>query len=328
MLLNWILKPQIKMRLVIQIPCYNEEKNIAETLNAIPSQIDGIDEIIKLIIDDGSNDKTSEIAKQNGALVVSLRYNMGLAKAFQVGLKESLKLGADIVVNTDGDNQYKADDIKNLTEPIVKGDADFVVGCRPIRNHPEFSKPKIFLQLLGSWVLRKVSKTNIPDAASGFRAYSRETCLKLNIYSSFSHCMETLIQAGTSGLKVKWVNIRINPKTRKSRLFNSIPQYIFKSAQTVIHMSSIYSPGRFFGGLGILSLLPAILLASRFLILEATGLRDPGTHLPSLIIFSVFTITGLLLISLAILGELIKSYRKLNEEILYQFKKQDFVDKE
>ena len=140
--------------------------------------------------------------------------------------------------------------------------------------------------------------------------------------------METLIQAGTSGLKVKWVNIRINPKTRNSRLFNSVPQYIFKSAQTVIHMSSIYSPGRFFGGLGTLSLLPAIFLASRFLILEATGLRDPGTHLPSLIIFSVFTITGLLLISLAILGELIKSYRKLNEEILYQFKRKEFIDRE
>ena len=162
------------MRLVIQIPCYNEERNIADTLNAIPSQIDGIDEIIKLIIDDGSNDKTSEIAKHNGALVVNLRYNMGLAKAFQEGLKESLKLGADIVVNTDGDNQYNANDIKYLTEPIVKGDADFVVGCRPIKNHPEFSKPKICLQLLGSWFLRRISKTNIPDAASGFRAYSEK----------------------------------------------------------------------------------------------------------------------------------------------------------
>lgn len=316
------------MRLVIQIPCFNEEKNIADTLNAIPSEIDGVEEIIKLIIDDGSTDRTCEISQQNGAsFIFKISQNMGLAKAFQAGIDESLKLGADIVVNTDGDNQYNADDIKNLIEPIIKGTADFVVGCRPIKNHPEFSKTKIFLQLLGSWLLRKISKTNIPDAASGFRAYSRETCLKINIHSSFSHCMETLIQAGTSGIKVSWVNIRVNPKTRNSRLFRSVPQYIFKSAQTIICMSSIYSPGRFFGFLGVSSLLPALCLALRFLILEATGLREPGTHIPSLILFSVFTITGLLLLSLAIIGELLRNHRKLNEEILYKLKKREYNNK-
>ena len=143
------------------------------------------------------------------------------------------KASADIVVNTDGDNQYNADDIKHLIEPIINGGADFVVGCRPIKNHPEFTKTKILMQLIGSWVLRKISKTDIPDAASGFRAYSRETCLKLNIYTSFSHCMETLIQAGNSGLKLSWVDIRVNSKTRDSRLFSSIPQYIFKSAKNL-----------------------------------------------------------------------------------------------
>ena len=310
------------MRLVIQIPCFNEEKNIADTLNAIPAKIDGVDEVIKLIIDDGSTDQTCEIAQQNGAnFILKLRQNMGLAKAFQAGIDESLKLGADIIVNTDGDNQYNADDIKYLIEPIIKEGSEFVVGCRPIKNHPEFSKPKILLQLLGSWFLCRISKTNIPDAASGFRAYSRETCLKMNIYSSFSHCMETLIQAGTSGTKVNWVNIRVNPKTRNSRLFRSIPQYIFKSAQTIIYMSSVYSPGRFFGFLGASSLLPALCLALRFLILETSGLREPGTHIPSLILFSVFTITGLLFFSLAIIGELLRSHRKLNEEILYKLKK-------
>ena len=316
------------MRLVIQIPCFNEEKNIADTLNAIPSEIDGVDKIIKLVIDDGSTDQTSLVAKENGAsFVVKLRRNMGLAKAFQAGITESLKLGADIVVNTDGDNQYRADDIKHLIDPIINGGADFVVGCRPIKNHTEFSKTKILLQLLGSWVLRKLSKTDIPDAASGFRAYSRETCLKLNIYTSFSHCMETLIQAGNSGLKLSWVDIRVNPKTRDSRLFSSIPQYIFKSAKTIIYMACIYSPGRFFGALGISSILPAIFLALRFLILEVTGLRSPGTHLPSLVLFSVFSITGILLLCLAIIGELLKTHRKLNEEILYQQKRQNFADK-
>ena len=162
-------------------------KKIADTLNAIPSKIDDGDEVIKLIIDDGSTDRTCEIAKQNGAnFILKLRQNMGLAKAFQAGIDQSLKLGADIVVNTDGDNQYNANDMKYLIEPIIKGSSEFVVGCRPIKNHPEFSKPKILLQLLGSWFLRRISKTNIPDAASGFRAYSREACLRMNIYSSFS----------------------------------------------------------------------------------------------------------------------------------------------
>lgn len=316
------------MKLVIQIPCYNEEKNISDTLNAIPAQIDGVDEIIKLVIDDGSFDRTSEVAKENGAsFVLKLRHNMGLAKAFQAGITESLNLGADIVVNTDGDNQYNAGDIKHLIEPIINGGADFVVGCRPIKNHPEFTKTKILMQLIGSWVLRKISKTDIPDAASGFRAYSRETCLKLNIYTSFSHCMETLIQAGNSGLKLSWVDIQVNSKTRDSRLFSSIPQYIFKSAKTIIYMACIYSPGRFFGALGISSILPAIFLALRFLILEVTGLRNPGTHLPSLILFSVFSITGLLLLSLGTVGELLRTHRKLNEEILYQQKKQNFINK-
>ena len=315
------------MRLVVQIPCYNEEKSIAETLCAIPSKIEGVDEIIKVVIDDGSTDETEKVARENGAsYVLTLKRNMGLAKAFQAGMTKSLDLGADVVVNTDGDNQYNSSDINKLIQPIMDGSADFVIGCRPIKNHPEFSKLKILFQLLGSWFLRKISKTDIPDAASGFRAYSRETCLRLNIYSSFSHCMETLIQAGNSGLKVRWVNIRVNPKTRKSRLFTSIFQYIFKSGQTIIHMSSIYAPGRFFTWLGVSSLIPALILALRFLILESSGLREPGTHIPSLILFSVLTFTGLLLLSLGILGELLKAHRKINEEILYETKKRNLED--
>ena len=310
------------MKLIIQIPCFNEQDSLAETLKSIPSKIDGVEEVETLIIDDGSSDQTSNVAKKNGAThILRLKRNMGLAKAFQAGLTKSISLGADLVVNTDGDNQYNAHDIPKLIKPIIDGSADFVIGCRPIINHPEFSFIKKKLQLIGSWFLRKISKTDIPDAASGFRAYSKETCLRLNIYSTFSHCMETLIQAGNSGLKVGWVNIRINPKTRNSRLFKSLIHYLFRSSQTIIYMSSLYAPGRFFSYLAILSFIPALLLGGRFVYLEYMGLREAGTHLPSLVLLSLFGVTSLAMVSLAVFGELLKAHRKLNEEILFQIKK-------
>lgn len=309
------------MKLVIQIPCFNEAQNLPQTLKDLPKKIDGLDTVETLVIDDGSTDGTAKVAKECGVdHMIELKRNRGLATAFQIGIRNALALGADIVVNTDGDNQYDARDIPKLIKPILEGKAEFVVGCRPIRNHPEFSSLKKFLQRLGSWFLRRMSKTDVPDAASGFRAYSRETCLRLIIHSRFSHCMETLIQAGNTGIAVSWTNIRINPKTRSSRLFKSNAQYLLKSGETILTMSSLYAPGRFFSSLAFCFLVPAFVLGGRFLYLSLWGLREPGTHLPSLILFSIFSLTGLILMSLAFLGELLKTHRRLNEEILYEIK--------
>ena len=310
------------MKLIVQIPCFNEGGTIKETIRDIPRKVEGIDRVEILVVNDGSTDNTSEVAKQAGVdHLVELKENRGLAHAFKMGLRKSIELGADIVVNTDGDNQYLGNDICKLVCPVIEGKAEIVVGCRPIRNHPEFSPFKKLLQLFGSWVLRKASLTEIPDAASGFRAFSRDACHRLIIHSKFSHCMETLIQAGNSGMSVHWTDIRVNSKTRESRLFKSIPQYLIKSGTTILFMSALYAPGRFFSFLALTSFFPAILLGARFLYLHLYGLREPGTYLPSLILLTMLSLSGILFASLAVVGELLKSHRKLNEEILYQLKK-------
>lgn len=309
------------MKLVIQVPCFNEAQNLPQTLKDIPTKFVGVDTVETLVIDDGSTDGTAKTAQECGAdHIIELKRNQGLATAFQTGIRYALALGADIIVNTDGDNQYDARDIPKLIKPILEEKSGFVVGCRPIRNHPEFSTLKKLLQWFGSWVLRRMSKTDVPDAASGFRAYSRETCLRLIIHSRFSHCMETLIQAGNTGIAVSWTNIRINPKTRSSRLFKSKTQYLLKSGQTILAMSSLYAPGRFFSFLAFCFLVPAVVLGGRFLYLSLWGFREPGTHLPSLILFSILSLTGLVLVALAILGELLRAHRRLNEEILYEIR--------
>ena len=218
------------MKLVIQIPCFNEEQTLPQTIHDLPQSIPGIDQIEILVVDDGSTDRTVEVARLCGAHhVLSLDTNRGLGRAFAMGLEKAMSLHADIVVNTDGDNQYVGADIAKLVEPILRHQADMVVGCRPIADHPEFSLLKKLLQSLGSWTLRSLSKTSVRDAASGFRAFSREACGRLVIYSRFSYCMETLIQAGNSHLRVDSVDIRVNPITRKSRLFKSLPEYLWKS---------------------------------------------------------------------------------------------------
>ena len=309
-------------KLIIQIPCFNEAHTLPNTLKSIPTIFNGVDITEILVIDDGSSDNTSEVAKTNGAHhVIKLERNSGLGYAFKMGLRSALELKADVVVNTDADNQYCAQDIQKLIDPILSGKSDFVVGCRPIFSHPEFNIIKKGLQWLGSFVLRIMSKTDVPDAASGFRAYSRETCMKLNVYSHFSHCMETLIQAGNAGMIVTWAKIRINPSTRPSRLFKSIPQYLFKSGLTILEMSSLYSPGRFFTILSTFFLLPAFLLGTRFIYLTYFVSPQPDkTYLPSLILVSLLGMAGIILLTLAILGELLKTHRRLNEEILYETK--------
>ena len=308
------------MKLIIQIPCLNEEETLGETLRDLPRQIEGIDTIEVLVIDDGSTDRTTQVAKDHGVdHILSLGTNRGLATAFRRGVDYALSQGADIVINTDADNQYCGADISKLVAPILNGEADMVIGCRPIIAHPEFTPLKKALQLTGSWSLRRISKTRARDAASGFRAFSRETCRRIFIHTRFSYCMETLIQAGNSGLRVGSVDIHVNPKSRDSRLFRSIPEYLWKSASTMLAMFILYRPGRFFAVLATPFLVASAVLGFRFLYLvygmETTELGR--THMPSLILFAVCVIIAALLLALGILGELVKSLRRLVEEVLY-----------
>lgn len=312
------------MKLIIQIPCFNEEKTLEETIKDFPKSIKGIDKIEIMVVDDGSSDKTVEVAKSlNVDHILKLGSNRGLATAFQKGTEFALNNGADVVVNTDADNQYNGKDIEKLVLPIINHDADLVVGCRPIKNHPEFKLAKKILQLLGSWTLRKISKTNVRDAASGFRAFSRETLQRIFIHSKFSYCMETLIQAGNSGIRVSSVDIRVNSKTRESRLFKNTFEYIVKSSTTIISMFILYRPGRFFSYLALPFILISLLLGLRFiyLIYFLQSFDSGRTHIPSLILLSVCVIVGTLLIALGIIGEIQKAQRRITEECLYFQKK-------
>jgi len=312
------------MKLVIQIPCLNEEKTLPATLADLPKAVPGFSEVMILVIDDGSTDRTVEVARKCGAdHVVSLGTRRGLAFAFQKGLEESLALGADVVVNTDADNQYCGQDIVLLVAPILQKQADFVVGCRPIAEHPEFSWPKKVLQRVGSLVLRILSKSSIRDAASGFRAFSREACLRLFLYSRFSHCMESLIQAGNCGIRVSSVDIRVNPQMRPSRLFRSIPEYVLRSAGTILNMFLLYRPLEFFLSLATIFFALAGLLAGRFvLLIYFLGSPEIGrTHLPSLILMATLTTVGATLVVVGLLGHLIRNQRRLAEALFYLLRK-------
>lgn len=306
------------MKVIIQIPCLNEEKTLVATVRDLPRAIPGVDVLEYLVVDDGSTDRTAEVAREAGVHhVLRLGSNRGLARAFANGIEKALELGADIVVNTDADNQYCAADIPKLLAPILANQADLVVGSRPIVEHPEFGPVKKLLQLAGSWTLRHISKTTVRDAASGFRAFSREACLRVFIYSSFSYCMETLIQAGNMGLRVASVDIGVNPTTRPSRLFKSIPEYIRKQAGTMLTMFVLYRPGRFFSSVGMLLLAGAFGIGVRFLYLVYVTPEPGRTHLPSLILLSVLALGGFVCFLLAVLGELVKFQRRIGEENLY-----------
>lgn len=306
------------MNLFIQIPCLNEEETLPAVLRDLPRKIEGIDKIEVLVIDDGSTDRTVEIADQLGVQhILKLGTNRGLAYAFMSGLNYCLEQGADIVVNTDGDNQYSGEDISRLVEPIIRDTADIVVGSRPILKHKEFSLTKKFFQLVGSMTLRLISKTHIKDAPSGFRAMSRKACTQLYVYSKFSYTMETLIQAGNSNMRVESVDVNVNPKTRDSRLFRNSYEHIRKSGATILNMFILYRPGRFFSIIGSLFLLITLVLGFRFIYLVfITPHPDPDrTYLPSLILLAIFAFIGIFSFFLGIIGELIKQQRKLMEEI-------------
>lgn len=309
------------MKLIIQIPCLNEEHTLPETIADLPRSIPGIDVIEYLVIDDGSIDRTVEVARQCGVHhVLELGSNRGLATAFRMGVSYALNHGADIIVNTDGDNQYCGADIPLLVAPLLAGRADLVVGARPITNHPEFGAVKKLLQLVGSAVLRFISKTNVKDAPSGFRAFSKETCLRIFLHSKFSYCMESLIQAGNNGLRIVSVDIRVNPKTRDSRLFNSIPQYLWKTGKTMVSMFILYRPSHLFYSLAVAFLSAALVIGLRFLVLTyALDVREPNrTHLPSLILLAVLAISGFQMLVVGIIAELMRGQRRLTEEVLYK----------
>jgi len=316
------------MKCFIQIPCYNEEKTLPSVVADLPKSIPGIDELELMIIDDGSTDRTVETARSLGIRhIVCHNTNRGLAAAFRSGVEYALSHGADILVNTDGDNQYFGGDVPQLVQPILEGRADLVVGCRPIRGHKEFSPLKKLLQLCGSQVLRTISKTTVRDAASGFRAFSKETLLRIFIHSKFSYCMETLIQIGNLGMRVASVDIRVNPKTRESRLFRSIPQYIRKSGGTMVAMFILYRPVAFFVFLSLPLWLICLAGGLRAILCSLWNHVPLKTYTPSLLAVVLLAVLALLFDILAVIGSLLKAQRRLTEEVLYLERSARFREK-
>lgn len=302
------------MKLVIQIPCYNEEKSLPITIKDLPDKIEGIDEIEILVIDDGSTDRTVKVAQELGVKsIVSLGHNKGLAKAFVAGINKALDMGADIIVNTDADNQYRALYIKDLIKPIIENKADIVIGTRPVSEIKHFSFLKKFLQKLGSFVMRLVSKTDVKDAPSGFRAFSRNAALQLNVFDNYTYTLETIIQAKAKGLVVDSVDIEVNPELRKSRLFSNMFQYIRRSIFTMLRMFIIYRPFRFFIILGSLILFFGLIPGGRFLYFFLNG--SGQGHIQSLILSAILLITGVQVVLLAVISELISINRKLIEDV-------------
>jgi glycosyltransferase involved in cell wall biosynthesis len=301
------------MKLIIQIPCFNEEQQLPVTLAALPRAVPGFETVEWLIIDDGSVDRTVEVARAGGVdHIVRLTNNKGLAAAFQAGLDACLKLGADVIVNTDADNQYDGHDIPKLVEPIVAGHADMVVGDRQVQTIEHFSPVKKLLQRLGSWVVREASGTSVPDATSGFRAYNREAALQTQAVSRFTYTLETLIQAGKLTVALDSVPIRTNPKTRESRLFPSMGAYVRRNAISIFRIYSQYEPLRVFWGGAIVVGLAAAAVFIRFLV---TFIEDPkiSGHTQSLVIGGVLFNTAMLLGALGVIGDLLAAQRTISQ---------------
>lgn len=311
------------MKLIIQIPCYNEAETLEIALNDLPKHIDGIDEIEYLIINDGSKDNTVEVARNWGVhYVVNFKQNKGLAKGFMAGLDACLRNGADIIVNTDADNQYVGEDIEKLIRPILNGEADMVIGERPIDQTEHFSPLKKKLQHFGSWVVRKASKTDIPDAPSGFRAYSREAAMRMNVVNEYTYTLETIVQAGRNRMALTSVPIRTNGELRPSRLFSSMFGYVKKSMLTIIRAFMMYKPLKFFTTLGSVISLIGVGLGARFLVYFFAG---AGTgHIQSLILASMMIILGVMTIIVGLQGDIIAANRKLLEDIQYHVRKIDY----
>lgn len=304
------------MKLVIQIPCFNEETHLPETVAALPRSLPGFDTIEILVIDDGSSDRTAEVARQVGATyLLRLPVHLGLAQAFSSGLDAALKLGADVIVNTDADHQYPGEEIAKLVAPIVDGRADMVIGDRAPHQSSHFGTVKRALQRLGSWAVRRLSGTTVPDAASGFRAFSRRAALRLNVLTRFTYTVETIIQAGKKQIAITHVPIRTNPERRPSRLFGSMLTYIRRSAITMVRIYAMYEPLRVFGTLGTLAVGAGLLIGLRFLVNYFSAGGAAG-HIQSLILAAVLLIAGIQTMLIGLVADLIASSRALTEDTL------------
>jgi glycosyltransferase involved in cell wall biosynthesis len=309
------------MKLIVQVPCYNEEKTLPIVINSIPKKIRGIDEVRVLVINDGSTDSTVDVARKLGADVLDMPFHRGLAEAFRKGLDKCLESGADIIVNTDGDNQYKGEDIPRLIQPILDKKCEIVIGCRDIFAISHFSMIKKMLQRLGSYIVRKFSNTSISDTTSGFRAYSRDAALRLNVFSTYTYTLETIIQAGRKEIPISHIDIKTNDKLRESRLIKSIPAYIRRSMATILRIYLMYEPMKFFVKIGASFLAGAGILGARYLYFFFFGAKKGG-HVQSLILAMILTVIGVQLVFIGFLADIIAANRKLNEEILYRQKKE------
>jgi glycosyltransferase involved in cell wall biosynthesis len=308
------------MKLIIQIPAFNEEATIAQALRDLPKKIDGLTAIETLVIDDGSSDKTVDAARKAGANhILQLKTHRGLSAAFVAGIDAALRLGADIIVNTDADNQYAAADVARLIAPIVQGTAEVVIGDRQIAQSPHMSALKKMLQRLGSWTVGKASGLSVSDVTSGFRAFSRDAAMQINVFNPFTYTLETVIQAGNRNLGVQSVAVRTNAPTRPSRLYRGMGTYLRKSIATIFRIYTVYRPLKTFFAIGSLLMLCGIALGARFLVYFAQG--DRGGHVQSLILAAVFLVTGFQTWLIALLADLVAVNRRLTEDVLIRVKR-------
>lgn len=308
------------MKLIIQIPCRNEELTLPQTLSALPRELPGIEKIEFLVIDDGSTDQTVNVAESMGVEhIIRMTHHVGLAGGFVAGLEACISNGADLIVNTDADNQYFAGDIEKLVQPILDGKADIVVGDRGVATLENFSLFKRFLQRFGSWIMEKASGISIPDATSGFRALSREAALRTIVMSQYSYTLETLIQAGAHNMAVQYVPIRTNPQTRPSRLMRNIPHYLANSTATILRSYMMYRPLRVFSFLGLTSLLLGVAIGVRFIYFFLVG--QGSGHIQSLIFAAILSIIGVQILVIGLISDLIGFNRKILEEVNYRIRK-------
>lgn len=315
------------MKLIIQIPCYNEAETLEIALNDLPGHIDGIDQIEYLIINDGSIDNTVEVAKKWGVhYIVELKRNKGLAKGFMAGLDACLRNGADIIVNTDADNQYCGADIEKLVRPILEGKTDIVIGSRPIDETEHFSPTKKKLQHFGSWVVRKASNSAVEDAPSGFRAFSRDAAMRLNVTNEYTYTLETIVQAGREKIAMESLPIRTNGELRPSRLFHSMWGYVKKSMLTIIRAYMMYKPLAFFAVIGSIGFGTGLIIGIRFLVYWMNGMGNG--HVQSLILASTLMLLGFQTIVVGMLSDIISSNRKILEDVQYHVRKLDYDRKE
>lgn len=315
------------LKLIVMIPCYNEEKTLPLVLKTIPSSIAGISKIETLVVDDGSSDKTVDIAREHNVdYIISHVGNKGLAKAFTTGIQTALEKGADIIVNTDGDNQYPQDEIPGLIKPILDGEADIVIGDRETSKIPHFSRTKKMLQKIGSFVVRRASETTVPDAVSGFRAYSREAAIHLNVLSQFSYCVETIIQAGKRKISITHLPVTTNPKTRESRLFKNTSHHVSESAKAITRTYVMYESLKIFLTAGGLMSVIGLIGIGRFLYFYFAVPQEATGHIQSLVISGALLVVGFQVMLIGLVADLVSINRKLIEDALYRIKKIQLKD--